>query len=1565
MIRIRRLVAVSSVLAVAAVYSAARVSGESDGAAHKPLKTSRGAGAPAEVDGSADLAATKFASGAPLTYRTADGGKLFALQIKPQLPPAADRPRDCLLMVDTSASQVGLPLATAVRLVEEFVGGARPQDRVAIWTVNTPAATLDLTHGFVSAQSEAARGAIAQLREQVPLGDTDLKGGLAKALASFGSDAGRQRAVVFLGDGMSTHNPIAASDRIRLGEDMVRQEVGFFPVPLGPRLDPQNIHGLATATGGIVVRVLPRDQAADVTGRLHQALAAPVLYPNSFQLTGAPVAQNFPTRLPPLRPDAPTLVIGQAGEGTTVGYTIEGTIAGREARVEKAEALPEPEFDNFFLVGMVEQWKSAKDQPALMQSDRALAFAQEINQIARADLLTQAEAALATDQFDAASRLFGQAKGLDPNDAEAQGGLRVVALLRDGKLTKEQLRRQFTKREGMGVRIEKEVDASGKSEVRVRRDRLDKLLAQAEPVPLPATQPPAAAPTPGDMLRREQQLQSIEEQRVRQTVDDTIREARRLLPTDPDGARDLLKRVYATVRDDIELTDVARQTLLNRMENALRNVETEGAIVRRNQADRLRLQAIAQEQAQQAEARTAIENTFKARMRVFHALMDQARFEEAYKQSLAIIQDAINQGHPIPVAVTAAHDIGLVATNLREVQEIKRVTEERWLLTMLQVEKSHVPFPDEPPVAFPPAATWRQLTAMRKERYENSGLTDDDPITLRRIRELEHILSTPVPSVELDTGSLRDALGYLSDRFNVPIVIDSEAFKEQGVQDIESQTVRLSRLSNISLSTVLRLLLAQVQGTYIIRRDFIEVTTGQRQAAEKVLRVYPVADLVIPIPNAFNQQAVNQTINNSILGFQLSAIQSISQNPFAFGLTGVGLAGVGLAGGAGLGGAGLAGLTGLAGIQGGAGGFAGLGGLAGNIGGVGGVGGGTVQNLGVGGGGVAGFAGFGGQLGQLGNLGGQFGLQGGDQSQILIKLITQVIGTPRDWAPPGTLQRLETGGVKGTAAGNAEQDEPAGDPESGSQLGYYPPARALLVKATSRIHTRYSGSVLPANRQGPPGGAALDLKKDDGIAKAEPKAKPGDRGKDRAPPGTPDPDNGGIAKAKIKGPGEAVAANVKVPGKDLEPRKVWQEALAKGVNDPGLIIACADFLFDHGYFTHAAEFLKADLRKGIVARPWVYEALAVALQQSGGSPDEIERAQLSAVDLEPQDAGGYLRAGKSMATAKRYDRALAFCRQASLLEPDSSDPYADALLYSEMAKDARTMEWAATNLLSRDWPEGASQLHDKARDRLRTLGRVLAAERRAAEADRLSTAADRSRARDLVVKLSWQGQADLDLEIREPVGTTCSFLQRQTPGGGTLIGDTLDDLSHETYTAAQGFSGTYEIKVRRVWGRPLGSKATVEVIRHQGTPDETRSRQTLVVDQNAATVKVELPDGRRRAVAQVPATTPTRRRSVAADNPDQILNQLRSLADPDMAPSTDTGMRGAAASTSGTPTGSPEGMVGVPVGYATASDLAAQAASRRDPRFVRLSVAGTLTTPAGLQSLVVNPVIPGGPQPPP
>jgi len=53
-----------------------------------------------------------------------------------------------------------------------------------------------------------------------------------------------------------------------------------------------------------------------------------------------------------------------------------------------------------------------------------------------------------------------------------------------------------------------------------------------------------------------------------------------------------------------------------------------------------------------------------------------------------------------------------------------------------------------------------------------------------------------------------------------------------------------------------------------------------------------------------------------------------------------------------------------------------------------------------------------------------------------------------------------------------------------------------------------------------------------------------------------------------------------------------------------------------------------------------------------------------------------------------------------------------------------------------------------------------------AEAQRLAGSVEPYSQRDMVIHLTWQGDADLDLEVDEPIKSKCFFMQRQTPGGG-------------------------------------------------------------------------------------------------------------------------------------------------------------------------------------------------------
>lgn len=76
---------------------------------------------------------------------------------------------------------------------------------------------------------------------------------------------------------------------------------------------------------------------------------------------------------------------------------------------------------------------------------------------------------------------------------------------------------------------------------------------------------------------------------------------------------------------------------------------------------------------------------------------------------------------------------------------------------------------------------------------------------------------------------LKDALEMLGDRYQVQIVINSKAFEDDfQIKEVERQQVRLPKMTNISLGKVLQLLLSQVNGGYLPRSGYLEVTTLKR-----------------------------------------------------------------------------------------------------------------------------------------------------------------------------------------------------------------------------------------------------------------------------------------------------------------------------------------------------------------------------------------------------------------------------------------------------------------------------------------------------------------------------------------------------------------------------------------------------------------------------------------------------------------------------------------------------------------------------------------------------------------
>ena len=1433
-----------------------------------------------------NLADSKFANAPLHIYETLKGDRILGLQVQPKLDAVPARKRDYVILVSTSAAQAGPGWIGANQIADAFVQTAQEGDRVAIWAVSTPEATKLLTGQMLDAKADAAKlqDALKDLKKRFPNGTTDLKGALTKAIETFDGGDQRQRVLVFLGDGQSTDSPLTHDARAELCKQMVDRKIAFFAVPLGLPLDPANLHGFASGTGGAVMRTrVTEEKLPDALKRYQETLAAPIMYNAKLQLS-ADVTEVYPQELPPLRGDAPTLIVGRMNKAANLTYTVTGTVAGAAAPVTSTTTLevPIPEADNFFLIGMIDQWRKARSQPALLRADRALTFAYQQTKVLHQDLLIGAQLAIERNELDGARRLFEEVKKVSPRDGEAEAGLRIVARLRDGTLTREGIRKQLEQVQE-GGRIQK---INGK--VHIAKTNFVQVAALGQEEPKDPKAGPAAAGNAPALLQAHRDRVIIEEQKLTQMVEEALRQARRELSADPDGTVELLRNTLARVSDHPDIGERVREALASRLQTALRESATQGRQIKIRLEEQNRILATLQENREKADQQKTFEDRQIAQFKRFKEEITRARFEEKAKtdllaQMVAMNNESLLRGQAPPVSLHATYYQTLAMYNLQKHVDLRRLKEERFLATLLEVDKSHVPFPDEPGIFFPPLATWKAITSIRKEKYEVSSLPDDDKARAEA-NSLARMLEEVIDMKDFQNPmTLKEALGLFYEKFaakgkELAILVDQQAFKDENPEagDIYESPVKFPPYpKQMAMATALKLALSQVQtgnATYLIRRSFIEITTNDKALKDRVIRVYPVGELVIPI-NALGGQ------------------QQFQQNSTSFG-------GGGFGGGQFQGG--FNGGFGGGGFNGFGGGFNGGGGFSGGLG----FQGGQVSGAFSGGGFQGGFN-------------GSLGIMGATQAVGLIELITRVVD-PGNWfyvqqAQPFNPSSIggpgagfgnpfggALGGGAGFGAGGPAQPPPTpvsqggpADIQNSNTIDFFPPALALIVRAPSRIHTSISGGVIGGKYtkkeivMNEAGRRNLDV-----IAGKQGVIKPG-----VAAPA--------VANAAKNNDKNVLAQAQKLPKldpakvKEFDPAVIWEEAFAKGGIEPGLVIATADFLFEVGLPYHVVEFLKANLRHGVIVRPWVYEALATALEATNGDPDEIRRARLSAVALDPNDAQGFLQAARTMAAGKQYDRALAFCRQAALLEPNLAQPYVEALAYAELAKDSKSMEWAAGKLVAQDWPVDNPALQKQATDRVGALANVLNRETRGTEAERLKAALQTLTQRDVVVNMTWETAAGetagVELEVKEPTGSVCSIRQKQTPGGGILTGGALNEPNRISYLAAQAFSGDYEITVRRVWGQTIGSRARLEIIQHLGTPQETRRLEIVRLDQKG-TVKLSLSAGRRVELASVPAVELQKRSEAAEETrPQTAVEKLRGLAFPDFSGA--SGSRGSVGAT--------------------------------------------------------------------
>ena len=447
----------------------------------------------------------------------------------------------------------------------------------------------------------------------------------------------------------------------------------------------------------------------DALKRYEAAFAAPVFYQAKLELPAA-VVEVCPSVLPPLRSDAPTLVVGRMKAALKqIEFTVTGVQPGRKAEitVPATQTVLAPSLDNFFLATMIDQWSKAKEYPAILRADRALGNAYENTRLEYQDTLESAQMALEKGQLAAAGKLFARAQVYSPADTEAAAGLDIVKRLQDGTLTRDALKKEFAKR---NPKVDQVKVVNGKPQfVKVA-------AADAQPdgkaPAVGVVKAPKDVLGPEDLIKEHRDRQAVEEQKVSNTVDDLIRQAQRRLRDDPDGTLEALRAMLNRVKDHPDLGGQVRDKLASRLQSAYGNAAKEVQVIKLRKQDEGKTASVVQANLTAEQERKTFVDRVESQFRVYKGLMNLGRFEEKTKaailESMVKIQDEARlKGMPVPRATKAMYDIVLADYPLQRVQSLIRQREDKVLAVLMQVEKSHIPYPDEPGIYFPPLKMWK------------------------------------------------------------------------------------------------------------------------------------------------------------------------------------------------------------------------------------------------------------------------------------------------------------------------------------------------------------------------------------------------------------------------------------------------------------------------------------------------------------------------------------------------------------------------------------------------------------------------------------------------------------------------------------------------------------------------------------------------------------------------------------------------------------------------------------------------------------------------------------------
>ncbi len=785
-----------------------------------------------------------------MTYQH-EGQTFYALSLTPDVEQKQADASTVVVLFDTSASQQGAYRAAALETLNALLDNLRPTDRVELMAVDLDAEPL--TEAPAVPGSLELTAAVELLSQQTPLGSTDLAVALNAASERLSQSVAGQRSIVYIGDGMSVANLLDTATLSRVVGKLRASRTSVTSYAIGPKTDTQLLAVLANQTGGNLFVQYPmiwQDEAvgmsdqqaksenmqnAQLVGKqLADWTSATVLWPTQVEFSRE-LGKTYPAVMTPLRTDRDTIVLGVTTD--ELPTSISATIAVHsEAGTQQLNWTTQPEAsqeDNAFLAEIVDIAKS--DDGLSLPTVGSLGLVETARLVgAQMDQLTKlAERAVSAGDHQAARRIAQAVLKADPGNAQARTVQHFI--------------------EQIGP-----VDELGQS-----------ILVDSpapEFAPAPAFAPPLGEQiVPGNVItggieyqaapvveeglldqvvRGGEFLDQVEQERrvyadmLSKEIQNTLIDARAGLTTNPQLAIQDLKLALETVRRAADLAAERRAELVGKLRSALKEAHYQASL--KDELDRQREEELASSRAQKLlnERLTRRVEREKQLMNRFNALIDERRYLEA--EEVAEIVEEIDPNGVTPRVAThwarfKRHQHLMAAARSAR----HRASWETWY----QNELSSIPFSSDPPIIYPDAEVWEELTRKR-QKWASVDLSARS----KAEESIQAALRLPLKApLRHDGEQLNIILETIQEEYNIPIVFDRAALDEVAISSESEVTVNLR---NVSLRSALNIMFKEPgleDLTYVIDEEVLLITTKEKADETLKVKVYPVADLVLPV----------------------------------------------------------------------------------------------------------------------------------------------------------------------------------------------------------------------------------------------------------------------------------------------------------------------------------------------------------------------------------------------------------------------------------------------------------------------------------------------------------------------------------------------------------------------------------------------------------------------------------------------------------------------------------------------------------------------------------------------